>query len=59
MWLSHELGRPRLDEERIRLALDADPALDADFESRALDDVRVGIVVNEDRLNRLRTAISQ
>ena len=55
-WLARELGL-RLDEARIADTLDADPDLDAAFEPRALDDDRVGIVVDEDRLDRLRTAI--
>ena len=55
-WLARELGR-RLDEARIADTLDAGPDLDAAFEPRALDDDRVGIVVDEDRLDRLRTAI--
>ena len=55
-WLACELGR-RLDEASIAAALDADPDLDQIFEPRALDDERIGIVVDEDRLTQLRTAI--
>ena len=55
-WLARELGR-RDHEARIADALEANPDLDATFEPRALDDERVGILVDEDRLGRLRTAI--
>ena len=55
-WLACELGR-RIDEDSIAAALEADPDLDAAFALRALDDQRIGIVVDEDRLDRLRTAI--
>ena len=55
-WLARELGR-RLDEARIADTLGADPDLDAAFEPRALDDERIGIIVDEDLLARLRTAI--
>ena len=56
-WLARELGR-RPDEARIAAALDADPDLDAAFEPGALDDERVGIVVDEARLDRLRSAVT-
>ena len=55
-WLARALGR-RLDETRIAAALYADPDLDAAFEPHALDDERIGIVVDEDLLARLRIAI--
>ena len=58
-WLARELGRRNdvAHEERIADALEANPDLAETLEPRALDDARIGIVVDEDVLGRLRTAI--
>lgn len=55
-WLACQLDR-RLDEASIAATLDADPDLDQLFAPRTLDDERIGIVVDEDRLGQPRTAI--
>ena len=47
----------RDDEGRIADGLEANPDLAETLEPHALDDERVGIIVDEDVLGRLRTAI--
>ena len=57
-WLAWELGSTEL-ETRVAAAIDADPDLTTALEPRALDEHRIGIVLDEDLRARLRAAIGQ
>ena len=55
-WLAWDLARPE-DEDRIAQAIEADPDLAAALEPRALDDNRIGLVVDDAIRTKLRRAL--
>ena len=55
-WLAWELGRHE-DDRQIALAIETHPELAAAVEPRQLDENRLGIVVDEQLLDHVRTAI--